>query len=138
MKLVPGLYEQLVTVGLESAVRAANDALAEREHLNEEAAPQILARYLHDTLVRALRNLPEEDRLAKQVALANRLVALLGEAAPNAGVDADEAVLEPAELLLALRRQTDARLGSGDITRPSLPLRHSDLLVNGPRDLRIG
>lgn len=138
MKLVPGLYEQLVTIGLETAIRAANDTRFDREHLNEEAAPQILARYLHDTLIRALRNLPEEDRLAKQVALANRLVALLGEAAPNAGIDADEAVLEPAELLLALRRHADARLGSGEITRPSLPLRHSDLLVNGPRDLRIG
>ncbi len=138
MKLVPGLYEQLVTVALDDAVRAANDARVDREHLNEEAAPQILARYLHDALVRAFRNLPEEGRLTKQVDLANRLVTLLGEEAPNAGIDADEAVLAPAELLLAIRRQADARLGTGDITRPSLPLRHSDLLVNGPRDLRLG
>jgi superfamily II DNA or RNA helicase/HKD family nuclease len=138
MKLAPGLYEQLFTHGLDQALRAANDAHAEREPLHEEAAPHILARHLYDTLVRAFRNLPEEDRLEKQVALANRLVALLGEAAPSAGIDTDEAVVAPAELLLALRRRADARLGTGALTRPSLPLRHSDLLVNGPRDLRIG
>jgi superfamily II DNA or RNA helicase len=41
-------------------------------------------------------------------------------------------------LLLALRELADVRLGTTEIARPTLPLRHSDLLVNGPRDLRIG
>lgn len=138
MKLVPGLYEQLLSVGLGREIEAANDLAHEREALNEEAAPLVLARHVHDALVAALSNLPEEERLARQVAIANRLVAWLGEEAPAAGIDGDDAVRDPAELLLALRRQEDARLGTGAITRPSLPLRHSDLLVNGPRDLRIG
>ncbi len=114
MKLPRGLYEQLLTVGLDGALRGANDTHTDREHLHVEAAPEILARYLHDAVVRALRNLPEEERLAKQVALANQLVQLLGEAAPNSGIDADEAVTEPAELLLAVRRHEDRRLGTGE------------------------
>lgn len=138
MTLPRGLYEQLITVGLDGGLREANDTDADREQLNETAAPEILARYLHEMLVRAFRNVADEDRLARQVALANRLVALLGAEAPNSGIDADEAIISPAELLLAIRRQSEARLGTGDITRPSLPLRHSDLLVNGPRDLRVG
>lgn len=139
MKLVPGLYENVVTRAVDEAVRAAGAEVdSEREALNAEAAPYVLGRYLFDALVRALRNLPEEERLAQQVALTNRLIELLGEAAPNAGIDADEKVLDPAELLLAVRRVADARLGTGEVVRPSLPLRHSDLLVNGPRDLRVG
>jgi hypothetical protein len=139
MKLVPGLYEKVISLEVEEALRQTGDAVrTSREQLNEEAAPQVLGRYLYDTLVRALRNLPHEDRLAQQLALTNRLVALLGAAAPSAGIEADEAVVDPAQLLLAVRNVTDARLGTGEVVRPSLPLRHSDLLVNGPRDLRVG
>mgnify|MGYP000846974231 CR=1 FL=1 len=112
MKLVPGLYENVVTRAVDEAVRAAGAEVdSEREALNAEAAPYVLGRYLFDALVRALRNLPEEERLAQQVALTNRLIEVLGEAAPNAGIDADEKVLDPAELLLAVRRVADARLG---------------------------
>src|SRR4051794_13758327 len=84
MKLVSGLHERVVTRGVETAIEGANDTVAtEREPLSAESAPHVLGRYLFDALVRALRNLPEEERLAKQVALTNRLVALVGEVAPN-------------------------------------------------------
>jgi superfamily II DNA or RNA helicase len=139
MKLAPGLHERVVTRGVEGSIQSANDTTeVERERLSEESAPHVLGRYLFDALLRALHNLPEDKRLARQVELTNRLLVLLGEAAPKSGLDEDEAVLEPGELLLAVRRLSDARLGTGNIVRPSLPLRHSDLLVNGPRDLRVG
>ncbi len=139
MKLAPRLYEQIVTRAVEAALESSTDSTAtERETLKAEAAPHLLARYLFDAIVRAFRNLPEEERLAKQIELTNRILATLNEAAPNAGIDADEAILEPGALLLAVREVAEARLGTGAITRPSLPLRHSDLLVNGPRDLRVG
>lgn len=138
MKLAAGLYEKLLTRG-DAADLAANDAVrVDRELLTEGAAPHILARYLHDALVRALRSVPEEERLTRQVRFVNRLLEVFAEVAPSAGFDDDDAVLDPAELLLAIRAAGDARLGTGDVVRPSLPLRHSDLLVNGPRDLRVG
>ena len=138
MRLAPGLYEKVVSLEVDGLLRAENELGAEREELNEEAAPQILGRYLFDALVRALRNLPAEDRLKRQVELTNELVAKLGEVAPAAGIDDDEKLLDPAQMLLAVRRRSEDRLGSGEVRRPSLPLRHSDLLVNGPRDLRVG
>jgi superfamily II DNA or RNA helicase len=138
MKLACGLYEKLLTEGDSAVLAAAADTQTLRDALSEEGAPHVLARYLYDALVRALRNLPEDERATQQVALANRVLAILAEAAPNAGLDADEKVLDPAELLLAVQSVTAARLGTADIVRPSLPLRHSDLLVNGPRDLRVG
>jgi superfamily II DNA or RNA helicase/HKD family nuclease len=140
VKLPPGLYETLVTRALDGAVRAEGDSIAaDTEALTAESAPHVLGRYLFDALVRALRNLPDEERLAKQVALANQLVALLGAAAPASGIAGnDDGIADPASLLLAIRHAADARLGTGEVPRPSLPLRHSDLLVNGPRDLRLG
>jgi superfamily II DNA or RNA helicase len=139
MKLTQGLYERIVTRAVDAALRGANDSMrSDREPLTQEAAPHILGRYLFDALVRAFRNLPEEERLSRQVDLANRLVALLEEASPDAGLDDGDAVFEPGEVLLAVRDLSDVRLGAGTVRRPSLPLRHSDLLVNGPRDLRVG
>lgn len=139
MKLVPGLYERVVTRGVQDTIAGANDTSeVDREALTSESAPHILGRYFFGALVRALRNLPEEERRQHQVDLTNRLLGILGEAAPNAGLDGDEAIFDQGELLLAVRRLSDARLGTGHLVRPSLPLRHSDLLVNGPRDLRVG
>src|SRR5262245_31542251 len=89
-------------------------------------------------MVKALRNVPLEERAARQRELANKIVALLGTEVPSAGIDSADEVADPIELLLALRVPTEARLGTGEIERPKLPLGQSDLLINGPRDLAIG
>src|SRR5579864_8108563 len=99
MRLVPGLYENVVTHAIDRAVQSVADTLAPHdEPLNEEGAPHLLARHLFDALVRALRHLPEEDRLGRQVALTNQILALLSSAAPASGIDADESVLDPAKV----------------------------------------
>ena len=79
-----------------------------------------------------------EERSARQRELANKVVELLGAEVPSAGIDRDDEVADPIELLFALRDPTEARLGTGEIERPKLPLGQSDLLINGPRDLAIG
>jgi len=63
---------------------------------------------------------------------------LLAAEVPSAGIDQDDQVADPIELLLALRDPAEARLGTGEIERPKLPLGQSDLLITGPRDLAIG
>ncbi|MBA3542051.1 MAG: DUF3427 domain-containing protein, partial [Deltaproteobacteria bacterium] len=150
MKLVPGLYESPITSELDDALGHLADTLGStRESITEEEAPHLLARLLHEASLRALRNVrasaeapdgPERtsDRLQLQVALANEVLTLLGKLAPKSGISDDEAIRQPPELLLALRELADVRLGTLAIARPTLPLRQSDLLVNGPRDLRIG
>ncbi len=145
MKLVPGLYEAPITAELDEALRAISTTFAtSREALTTDEAPHLLARFLHDAALRALRNVrtaeasEPADRLRLQIALVNEVLQLLATLAPKSGITADEALREPAELLLALRELADVRLGTIDIARPKLPLRQSDLLVNGPRDLRIG
>ncbi len=138
MKLVPGLYEAAITEELEVALKELHDSDFTREPLSEDAAPHVLARLLHDATVKALRALPAEGRLDAQLGLANKLLALLSEVSTHSGLSSDDWLRRPAELLLAISKRADQRLGSGQLVRPSLPLRHSDLLVNGPRDLRVG
>lgn len=138
MKLVPGLYEVAITEELERALGRLEDSESFRELLTREAAPHVLARVLHDATLKALRALPTEGKLEKQVELANTLLKVLADASKESGLSEDDWIRRPAELLLAVTRRADKRLGSGEVVRPSLPLRHSDLLVNGPRDLRIG
>ena len=66
--------------------------------------------------------------------MANRVIDHLVES--GLGVGSSDRVT--GEILLAVTRIADARLGSGKMARPSIPLRHSELIVNGPRDLRVG
>jgi superfamily II DNA or RNA helicase len=138
VKLAAGLYEALITRDRAAAMRALRELLAETQGLSVEAAPHVLARHLSDLLIKALRNVPGDDKLDAQVALANRMVELLAEASPDAGVEPSDGVESPAQMLLSMREAAGDRLGTGEVVRPSIPLRHSDLIVNGPRDLRLG
>lgn len=136
--LKPGLYDLLLTKELRTlATRLAEQHL--RPHfklLDPEAAPEHLARFVHGLLRRALRAVDANDA-TRQVELVNRLIELLCESAPSAGVEPDDALATPPKLLTAIVASTPF----GDPLpppSPSVPLRTSDLLVNGPRELSVG
>ncbi len=135
MALAVGLYERIVTAGLREAIDAIRGQVSVGA-LSEEQAPHALARLLYDRLVLALRALPADGRVDHQIALANLLLDTMAGAVPESGAVADDRVATPGEILLAVRG--DPGLGTGELPRPSLSLRQSDLLVNGPRDLRLG
>ncbi|MCC6873612.1 MAG: DUF3427 domain-containing protein [Sandaracinaceae bacterium] len=136
MDLPPGLYEALVTRDVAAAVAALRAAHV--GDLDKDAASDVLAKHLHDLVRKALRNLHGDDALAEQLRLANRLVELLGDGSPDAGIDQGDLVEPPPQMLYAVRDDASERLGTNEMVRPSLPLRLSDLIVNGPRDLRLG
>ncbi|MGE0791257.1 MAG: DUF3427 domain-containing protein [Sandaracinaceae bacterium] len=134
MALPPGLYERLITRALRDALEGEASLDRETSELTKDAAPHVLAKHIHDAVLRVLR---ERGKLEGQLEVANRVLTVLAETTDET-VDARDAVEEPARLLLALVREEEKRLGTGTLPRPSLPLRQSDLLVNGPRDLRVG
>jgi len=138
MKLVAGLYEALITKDRATALELLKKLSAERRGLTEESAPGILADHVHALLVKALQHVPSDRKLEAQLDLANRLVELLTAATPEAGIDDGDRVQTPAELLLSLSVIGGERLGESDVVRPTLSLRQSDLIVNGPKDLRLG
>lgn len=133
-KLPHGLYEQLVTRELDPLL-AAPDPVADLEALRSDVAVDLLARHVHDAARRALSALPGEDRLAAQVELTNRILAELAQRDPEA-IGPGDAVTP--QVLLSLLDARQVGLGTGRLPRPGIPLRHSELIVNGPRDLRVG
>jgi superfamily II DNA or RNA helicase len=134
--LPPGLYEIPVSERLDEEIAslAGTTGLApEVDALDAGATPEIFARRLHDLALRALRGLHGDDRVARQLSLTNRLIAELATAT-EAVLTSDRLVDPPREL----RAVHEPGAPSSARRRPGIPLRTSDLLVNGPRDLRLG
>ncbi|MEZ4328821.1 MAG: DEAD/DEAH box helicase family protein [Polyangiales bacterium] len=131
-----GLYDQLVTFALDAALRDPR-LTSERVALNPGTAPEELARHVaHFAAARlsSLKGKDDHDRTAKQIELTNQLLALV--AGLGGDVDTNDHVL--AERLLQVRHKEQLRLGAAKLMRPTIPLRYSDLIVNGPKDLRVG
>lgn len=132
--LPSGLYDEIITRALER--RLETDGLVhERVSLSPDTASEPLARYVYrfaSSLLSSVKG-KDKERIAKQVELTNQFLQWLS--GPDGAAEEDQVT---AERLLQVHRQGDARLGTGQVQRPSIPLRHSDLIVNGPKDLRVG
>lgn len=122
----PGLYETLVTLALE---RAETDLHAVRD-LGEGEAARRLAGHFGDHLERALASLPSTDRLPRQLALVNELVAVVERHA--ASFPASDDAVRPRVLEAVLEAA-----GAPAPTRPQLPLSESGLYVNANRERRL-
>ncbi|MCA9513316.1 MAG: DEAD/DEAH box helicase family protein, partial [Myxococcales bacterium] len=135
MKLEPGLYEQLVTRELADLLAARDADLASvRDALGTESAPELLARHVADAARRVLDGITGKDATERQVALVNEVLTALSSSSP-ADVSRSDDVMP--ELLLAIASRREG-LGARSLPRPGIPLRHSELIVNGPRDRRVG
>jgi superfamily II DNA or RNA helicase/HKD family nuclease len=133
MKLVPGLYEQIVTPELEAMLERSG-GVARLDPLHEDAAADLLSRHVYEAVRRSLSEVRGEDRLQAQIAAVNRVLAHLASTTDT--VSASDAVT--AQVLLSWLDKAQVGLGTAEIARPGVPLRHSELIVNGPRDLRVG
>ncbi|MCA9488337.1 MAG: DUF3427 domain-containing protein [Myxococcales bacterium] len=133
--LPSGLYDELVTLALRR--RLEDPALqADTAPLSPDTASEALARHVFRFAAAVLSSVKgkEPERITRQVELTNRLLDALAEL--DGAVDPEDRVT--AERLLQVLRRDQVRLGAGELPRPSIPLRHSDLIVNGPKDLRVG
>jgi len=122
MKALPsGFYDKLITHGTQAQL-LDDEITAELADLSPDTAPELLARHLMRFLTATLSTVKGEPsaRLEKQLALANGLLRSLQAA--DASVHDDDLVT-PNRLLRVVRR-SEQRLGSGELVRPSVPLRH--------------
>ncbi len=132
--LPAGLYERLITRGLESeldALERAGGAIAHRQPIDAAAAHATLARHIESVVARALRGLPEKERHTRQSDIVNRIVELL-ECEPQLRdvVDDADAVPSPPKELHSVRLVTGDPALDRDLPRPLVPLSAADLLVN--------
>jgi superfamily II DNA or RNA helicase/HKD family nuclease len=137
--LSPGVYERLVTHELRGRLAALNQDLIQRAAIDPIEAPQLFAGHIHALTRRALRSVAGEgaERLARQVALANSLAALISDLSP-ASVDTAETVDDSHELLTAIAQRPTPPATIAFPVRPQTPLSSGALLVNGRGQPRIG
>lgn len=128
-ELGPGIYEQLVTVGL----RAQLDELAERLPVQERAldsadASDRIAWHVSRQVERALLDVNDEDRVRVGVEVARALLDRLGELVQ---ADAQATPTEPASILQAiLRRNPDGT--PRPLAAPLIPVLDTTLPTNAP------
>lgn len=125
--LVDGIYEHLLTRELEEALAASTSS---RDVPNVEPVdrPRWLSRHLATEIERALDELHKDEQ--KQLELAQRVLALLGEFAPKVGFSQAE-VVPPTRLLRALFRTVAP-------PRPTSPLSTSTLLTRARTEPSLG
>lgn len=136
LKLVPGLYERLVTRELKQAIDELGEGLADLQRADPGDGHIAAAEHVRRLIESALRSLPEETRINAQAQLCNALLrAIVG--APAAPRPEDELV-EPLSVLREVRRP--GRLGAPEaaVKRPLVPLDSADLLVNGRDQPSVG
>lgn len=134
----PGLYEQLLTPRLESLLRSLQSSgyVVETERLDEGEAHVFLAKAIHQVVLQALRSITGDQRLQQQLELCNRILDAI-VAATDSPWDASDHLLP--DLLTAILVPASGLVASPHrLQRPGIPLSQSALLVNAPRDHRIG
>jgi superfamily II DNA or RNA helicase/HKD family nuclease len=136
--LSDGIYEQLITNGIEARLRLLEGRTASREPLDPADAHEVLARHLAELARRALWSAAGEDQAAveSQIKLANRIAAAIVELAPETG-GIEDLIASTGDLLYALASVNLPGLKLFP-PRPEVPLSASALLVNGRGQPRIG
>ncbi|MBE3009058.1 DUF3427 domain-containing protein [Microbispora sp. NEAU-D428] len=138
MNEAAGIYEHLITQGLQARVAMVSPDLVQRSSLDEADADEVLVRHLAVLVRRALRaSRDSDDPISSRVRVANRIAAAIADIVPDSAVP-DDFVHDAHELLLAIaeQRQPDGSVVFPD--RPEIPLSSSALLVNGRGQPQIG
>lgn len=135
-RLPRGLYEQLVTEGLEEALAALDPKhRAQRADLHPEEAADRIAFHLAALVRRSVAALDIRQRAEVGARLAREVARLL--AAESRGVDATDAMSATGDVLRAITAlRPDGR--PEDVLLPATPLLDTTLLTNAPGEPRIG
>ena len=135
---VPGLYEQLVTEELRRLLAALQPNQVTVENPDAEDSHRALADYLHRIIERALRGIPDEERLARQTELCNALIAWLRAGPVRESVDEGDALAVPLKVLREVKNLARGAAFGAAMASPLVPLSSPDLLVNARGEPSVG
>jgi superfamily II DNA or RNA helicase/HKD family nuclease len=132
--LVSGLYDTLITNGLEQRIQRAERGgqSATRGKLDPAEAPATLASYLAELLEERLAGSDEGERIDVANAVIDFVDARLS-GVPDQGalLHIDHVVASEKPILQLVQSRDRSGLASRTIRRPEVPLGQSDLLING-------
>jgi superfamily II DNA or RNA helicase len=135
-QLAAGLYERLVTAGLDEQLRHLDARFVDREVLHRAEAPDRIALHLSRQIERALESVPDGQRLTTGLAVVREVLDRLGAVIGGIDLD-DEQLVEPGFVLRAVSEP----LPDGSpkaIDAPLIPLLDTTLLTNAPSEPRVG
>jgi hypothetical protein len=133
-----GVYEHLITHQLAWQLHHLDAALVQRQPLDPADAHRPLTRHLAALISRALQAVPGgDDRLRRQVDLANRIAQAVTDLDPDAA-GPDDQVADARNLLHAIAAPPTPPAQPAFPARPTTPLSTGALLVNGRHQPRIG
>ncbi|MGA3562126.1 DUF3427 domain-containing protein [Melissospora conviva] len=136
--LEPGIYEHFVTRDLVSKLQQLDPSLIQQATLDPADAVDALARHVAALARRALHVVSGgDDKLFRQVALANRIVGAIAELSPQALTEQDQ-IADARNLLHAVAVPPAPFERPRFPARPTTPLSSGALLVNGRHQPRIG
>jgi superfamily II DNA or RNA helicase len=131
-----GLYEHLVTAGLDQQLRNVEAQLVTLTPLHRAEVPNRIAWHLSRQIERALESVPDTTRVATGLAVVREVLDRL-EALVDGSEFGDEALVEPGEVLRAVTEPLpDGTPRAMDA--PLIPLLDTTLLTNAPSEPRVG
>lgn len=136
-KLAPGLYDLVVNRDLGAALREIDAKLQEVVALSPDHSDAAISRAVYPRLLHALRSIKGDERLTRQIELANRVLEVISTQ-EESGTDEGDAIADPPSKLLAILEPVPSPASPRAHERPSIPLASSDLLVNARHDLSLG
>ncbi|WP_344458524.1 DEAD/DEAH box helicase family protein, partial [Actinocorallia aurantiaca] len=138
-ELVPGVYEDLVTEGLQEQLQTIDGKLVYRQDLDEAEVSELLVKHLATLTRRALRIAGERSKesVAAQVATANRIADAISILVAEAA-DRSDQIADSHDLLLEISTNIQPDEHVTRFQRPDIPLSSSALLVNGRDQPKIG
>ncbi|WP_320064987.1 DUF3427 domain-containing protein [Micromonospora sp. RTGN7] len=133
-----GVYEHLITQQLGDQLDHLDPTLVQHRPLDPADSHQPLTRHLAVIISRALQAVPAgDDKLHRQVDLANRIAQAITELDPDAATHGDQ-VVDARNLLHAIAAPPTPPAQPTFPQRPTTPLSTGALLVNGRHQPRIG
>lgn len=130
-RLGAGLYEAVVTAGLESALQQLDDIVLHTDigSLANAEASDRLSRHVGRIVARAIEAAPDGERAATAIRVARSLLDHLGEIV-DAEID-DQVPVDPGQVQHGLRRRRPDGTPA-NLERPLTPLLDTTVLTNAP------
>ena len=125
-----GLYEQIISRGLEKEI-SDSDQLVQTAAIDTEEAAKVLSKYIAEVMERQLLQLKDNGgNLNDQIGLANRVIEAISHS--DAGEDKSVSVAERAEQLLAVldcQNNIQAINGKAELVRPVTSIAQTSLFT---------